>query len=99
MSITDKPKYGSKSSPDPEKRHFFKWNGEKSGEGIGTCMHCGLQMKFEENGTRGGKHRVYKKKGERAWSEKETQCVARSRSLALAAKEPKPAKKASKKAA
>lgn len=78
---TDTPKYGSKSSSDPNKRHYFRWESGTPGEGVGCCIHCGLEMKFVENGKRGGKHRVYRTPGTRAWVEREQACVHRKNSM------------------
>lgn len=90
----EKPKFGSKSSEDPNKRHFFKWSGKRSGEGVGTCLYCPCKMKFKEDGPRGGKVRMYSKDG-KSWGEKEPQCHVREH--AVAAKSP--AKKNGKKKA
>lgn len=91
--MAEKPKFGSKSSEDPNRRHFFRWK-DGPGVGVGKCMYCELKMKFKEDGPRGGKVRMYSKDG-KSWSEKELQCHVREN--AIAAKEP--AKKGSKKKA
>lgn len=83
--MSEKPKYGSKSSEDPNRRHFFRWGKEGPGHGTGKCMYCELRMKFVEKGPRGGRMRLYSKDG-KTWGEKEYQCHVREH--AVAAKEP-----------
>lgn len=90
--MSEKPKFGSKSSEDPNRRHFFRWGAEGPGVGTGKCMYCELRMKFAEKGPRGGRMRLYSKDG-KSWGEKEFQCHVREH--AVAAKEP--AKKGAKK--
>jgi hypothetical protein len=83
--MSEKPKFGSKSSEDPNRRHFFRWGAEGPGVGTGKCMYCELRMKFAEKGPRGGRMRLYSKDG-KTWGEKEFQCHVREH--AVAAKEP-----------
>lgn len=82
------PKYGSKSSENPNKRHFFQWSGESSGDGTGTCKYCNCKMQLKEKGPRGGKVRMYAKKGTNAYTETEFQCVTRPAEQVAAAKAP-----------
>lgn len=85
------PKYGSKSSENPNKRHFWQWSGEAPGEGTGTCKYCGAKHKFASKGPRGGKVHVYAKKGSTTFIETEMQCVTRPAEQVVAAKAPKKA--------
>lgn len=102
----DPTKYGSKSSENKNKRHFFRWGEEGPGNGIGTCKYCSCKMKFKEAGVRGGKERAYAKKGSTSYEVgKEPQCITRPESAiqVSAGKSPKKsgstAKKGSKKSA
>lgn len=89
------PKYGTKSSENANKRHFWRWSGENPGEGVGTCKYCAAKHKFVAKGPRGGKVHVYAKKGSTTFTETEPQCVTRTAEQVTAAKQPK--KKAGKK--
>ena len=71
-------KFGSKSSENANKRHFFRWESGTPGVGKGKCMYCGCKLELRAEGTRGGKERVYyAKDGHRL--EHEPQCVDRTK--------------------
>lgn len=97
-------KFGSKSSENANKRHFFRWESGTPGVGKGKCMYCGCKLELRAEGTRGGKERVYyAKDGKRL--DAEPQCVDRTKLAvqATAGKKAEPksgsvAKKGSKKA-
>lgn len=98
-------KYGSRSSENKNKRHFFRWE-KGPGVGTGTCQHCGTKMKMVEDGPRGGLERAYAKKGSNKFEVgKEPACITRSAEHQVSAgkspakKSGSTAKKGSKKAA
>lgn len=88
-------KFGSKSSGNKNKRHFFRWK-ETPGEGIGKCMYCDCRMQFKAVGDRGGLDRVWSKNGG-AFTDKEPECRARPHVEAVSAKSPSKKKKATAK--
>lgn len=64
--------FGSKSAPEGTPHHFYRWSGKASGQGIGTCIYCGVQVEWQEKGARGGKQRRWKVKGH--WTPTEPAC-------------------------
>lgn len=80
-------KFGSRSSHNKNKRHFFRWK-DKPGVGIGKCMYCDCRMQFKAVGDRGGLDRVWSKNGG-AFTDKEPECKARPHVEAVSAKSPK----------
>jgi hypothetical protein len=47
--------------------HHYNWPGEKTGGGLGTCRHCGVTLRFERRGPRGGLKRVWTTPGGRVF--------------------------------